>query len=1241
MMKHNSNYPIKHLSVRVPWHDNGWDGTICRNPKANSACLVLKNCAENRDDEKEDKLSGKSIRDLSQDDYPVCASERGVFMAGFPICKVVTHPYFNGSPKTHGHLKPTTIVYPPFSFSAVPYRWVLKENAELLSEAYNLDYADDREPVLDWGKPVSWVQEIRNQKALLNCFFEHLDVTSSLVFAYAKQVPFIEDNRKVLIGVGKINDIKPSEAYEGSNEKFGTAYWEHMIHHSIRNDCKDGFLLPYNEATDFQKTNPEFDINDIIVSIPDDKHLEFSYASEHVSNDAAIRILLECLKAFEKAEQYGIGKHNQSAMKWIHNEISKLDKLRGAYPGMGAALCAFGIEKGHFVAAEIINNLQDSKPNPWRVFEKISDGCKGLINERIEKLIPSNVKGMYQLLIKKKHERLDFLHLLSRFDLSIEQATALWVEEERTKYVDNRRTSEYLVDPYLIYTDLRLSTIPVDIKTIDMGLYTIEEYQDLLPNSIRCTDPLASNRIKAFTIHQLEIASNAGHTLLPRKDLVNQIRNLSIRPECPINGDYYELSEESFGEDIAITDTATGYPAYQLARYVVTKNTISKKILDRLKSPKLSVIQDWEIALKSKLPDSQIDDQEQRARQEKVAALQALAESRFSVLIGPAGTGKTTLLTVLAGQKDIMDAGVLFLAPTGKARVRMEEIARDINITAKTIAQFLVGYSRYDTNTGRYVMSDKKCVESYQTVIIDECSMLTEEMLSTTMDCLQGVKRFILVGDHRQLPPIGAGRPFVDIVNHLKPSDIDSVFPKVAQGYAELTIRRRQGGSSREDLQLAEWFSGGTMEPAGESVLRLLTSKSVSKTVRIERWRNEDDFDKLFEHVLSEELSMEDFNDLDNFIKSLGAVDNYYFNKEQAVNAVEDWQILSPVRGKRFGVSAINRKIHKQFRSMQIQNKSKKLPEPLGTEQIVYGDKVINVINKSRHPNSVSPSDGLNYLANGEIGIVVGQFKSKNATYKGCPKNTFVEFSSQKGYTYTFQDWMFSEEGESPLELAYALTIHKAQGSEFGITIIVIPQHCSLLSREMMYTALTRQKDRVVMLLQGEGLDFLNYSRPEKSDTLRRITNLFSKPNVIDYEGNYLEKNLIHQAEDGVMLRSKSELIIYQLMLKKGIKPMYEKRITIKDIVILPDFIIENDDTGVTYYWEHCGMMHDPEYVERWIKKLAFYRENDILPYQEGGGRNGTLIITEEKLKVLENGQVRGAFSVQEIEDIIDKVLLG
>ena len=62
-------------------------------------------------------------------------------------------------------------------------------------------------------------------------------------------------------------------------------------------------------------------------------------------------------------------------------------------------------------------------------------------------------------------------------------------------------------------------------------------------------------------------------------------------------------------------------------------------------------------------------------------------------------------------------------------------------------------------------------------MIVDEASMLTEEMLAALIDALKGVDRFILVGDPRQLPPIGAGRPFVDIVEQLKPAQRRGYFP--------------------------------------------------------------------------------------------------------------------------------------------------------------------------------------------------------------------------------------------------------------------------------------------------------------------------------------------------------------------------------------------------------------------------------------------------------------------------------
>ena len=63
--------PLRHLSIRVPWHDNKWNGTVCNNPKDNNSCLVLKNCALKRDDEGETQLAGQSLQVLNEPQYPV------------------------------------------------------------------------------------------------------------------------------------------------------------------------------------------------------------------------------------------------------------------------------------------------------------------------------------------------------------------------------------------------------------------------------------------------------------------------------------------------------------------------------------------------------------------------------------------------------------------------------------------------------------------------------------------------------------------------------------------------------------------------------------------------------------------------------------------------------------------------------------------------------------------------------------------------------------------------------------------------------------------------------------------------------------------------------------------------------------------------------------------------------------------------------------------------------------------
>lgn len=116
------------------------------------------------------------------------------------------------------------------------------------------------------------------------------------------------------------------------------------------------------------------------------------------------------------------------------------------------------------------------------------------------------------------------------------------------------------------------------------------------------------------------------------------------------------------------------------------------------------------------------------------------------------------------------------------------------------------------------------------------------------------------------------------------------------------------------------------------------------------------------------------------------------------------------------------------------------------------------------------------------------------------------------------------------------------------------------------------------------------------------------------------------------MVRSKSEVIIANALAAKGVDYTYERPLMIEGVTKYPDFTIEDMESGLTVYWEHCGMLHVPSYRRRWEEKLDWYRQYGICAREDGGGSERMLIVTRDEA----NGSIDSALIVKLIIQVLD-----
>jgi hypothetical protein len=1182
----------QHLTVRVAWHQERWNGTVCRLASTNSFCLDLDRIREERDDPYEDTVGLTHFADLPIDRLPPCRAESGAFMADREIPQVREHPY-QKIPKasaTHGVLRPTVVKVPGYATLVVPFRWMLRQNQDAIDERLPAPLPPDEESPF----PSPWVFSAHRQEALSRLFFDQVAAEESTVLFYTKSGHPLGDHiNRLVVGVGLVEGVGPMLRYDSTG---GSSYpmWDRVVRHSIRPEGRNGFLLPYHDylkpTGDMEEDERRQALLSQIIVAPEPSHIAaFSYGGEHAGPDVALSTLVRSLEAVRAIKRHGVvaGPWDERE-DWLNERIARVWQQRGAFPGTGGMLEALGCRLGTSLVMELlasgaIGMLED----PWPLLDSMLRG-----QSSPPPSYAADVAAAANTYVALSDQRRSLLRLLSRFALTTEQARRWWNPNERARAVRRPVTDqEILSNPYRVAEcDLGDGRDwPVPIGVIDRGLLPDATVAAACPvdEPAAVGSPNDARRVRAALVSVLRRAADNGDALLAETEALDRVDALDLERPVAIDHDWLAGNGPTLQGEITrlsvLVDAERGVETacLQLNELGEREARLRSLLSKRAAKVLASLGEDWEALLRAGLPQNDdAKDRHRAALNEKATALETLTTRRLSVLVGRAGTGKTTVLGALLRSPKLAKDGVLFLAPTGKARVRITKAAAGAE--AMTVAQFLWRNGRYDGLHQRPLFNGKDQHRKERTVVIDECSMLTMDDLLAVLLALDlgHVERLILVGDPNQLPPIGVGRPFADLVARLDAAGSDD---PTRGALARLTVEMRTGTEEPSDtLRLASWYTREQQPVDADRVLSDLELGGKFNDLEIRFWRTPEELREILRALFVSALGLASPDDVKGFNASLGLTPEGYVPWGDHSGA-ERWQLLSPVRAHPYGVRDLNRWVQQRFRSEQLQFGRQPWGLAFGDEEIVAADKVILTRNGKADGWEKGPIE--EYLANGEVGVMA--FKRGQRFLNAC-------FTGRDGQRFAYYARQFPTGAGGPLELAYALTVHKAQGSDFGTVFVVLPQRSRLMSRELLYTALTRSRTRLVLLLEGSDASFLyDLTKPERSETARRNTNLFSPGIRDDADDVPYAEHLVHRTIRGELVRSKSELVIANYLHSIGLPYMYERELpgTVDEDRLRPDFSFI-DDAGDVILWEHLGMLDRPGYAEGWDWKRAWYARN-------------------------------------------------
>ena len=356
---------------------------------------------------------------------------------------------------------------------------------------------------------------------------------------------------------------------------------------------------------------------------PDEYFDAYSYGSELLTHDGAVASLVACAATLHRIRGRIEGPWDQ-ALAWIDTQLNRLWKARGAFPGLGSALSAFGYEwgfqHGSLLAYEIeLLREREGGGEPWALVDAVMEEPAKL-GGPVAKLLTDGLRKGWKRLAD---ERRALLQLLGRCAISEDQALRIYDTTARAEASIEASDAELLRNPYLLFERDRRAAGPIAFGTVDRGLFPDEAVREQFPvrEPSRIEDPADERRVRALVADLLEHAAAEGHTLLPRSWVIRRARERALQPPCPLGENVLDACEESFAPVIARAVTRVGEAAYQVDQLVASRRIIRREVLGRKRGRPHAADHDWRGLVDAGLKEPMPRDPEERARREKAAAL--------------------------------------------------------------------------------------------------------------------------------------------------------------------------------------------------------------------------------------------------------------------------------------------------------------------------------------------------------------------------------------------------------------------------------------------------------------------------------------------------------------------------------------------------------------------------------------------------------------------------------------------